>query len=731
MLFFVANDGTVIKSNPSPVYQGSQDASSITVVAPFAANADCKAVFKLPNGVLKVPLLLTKAGVVEGVINQATENSYAIWKGDIADPISRYYGEVQAQFYFYLADRIVTTSLTTFIVGRGVPTILPPPPSDAPSDDIYEQILSNIASLRSQLDNGFFTARSIYQWNSTYTYGAGEIVFYPNIGEFGAFVKSIKENNLNNAPYASGAINSEWWAEVVNFNTISENYFTTITNAITKGIEDLDTAGNNFKTDFNELLAQAQESAQQAQESAASANTNATFVRDQADAAQLARISATASKNAAAQSATQAEGSASTASTAATNATTAAAEALSSANSAKEFAEIAKEYSQFGIKISTEYTSVEQLPTPGNSQYIYFIPNGSAGDNSYDEYVWIDSNSNYEKIGSTVVDLSDYATKTGTYPDMSVGKATTASTADYATRAVNDAAGNPIVGTYLSKADAASTYAKQNGTYSGMSVGKATNADNADYATKAGSTTNATNATNATNDASGNSISGTYAKQTGTYPDMTAGNANSTNYVVCDTSATVADKAITIPNFTLKDGVRITVQFNNANTANSPTLNVNGTGAVNIFADSDYQDVKWLKNTIMEFVYQGGDWICVSGYPLQGKRVGAYYISNVSTSPANLYGGSWTPITGRFLYCNAGTNTGGSPDAVVVAHSHTGLTLDGLKIKAQGVPNGDYSTALVVATESGNSLVTGTFGESGTGKNMPPYQEVYAWRRTA
>ena len=40
--------------------------------------------------------------------------------------------------------------------------------------------------------------------------------------------------------------------------------------------------------------------------------------------------------------------------------------------------------------------------------------------------------------------------------------------------------------------------------------------------------------------------------------------------------------------------------------------------------------------------------------------VGAVYISYRSDNPVNLFGGSWTAITGRFPYFNAGTDTGGS-----------------------------------------------------------------------
>ena len=47
--------------------------------------------------------------------------------------------------------------------------------------------------------------------------------------------------------------------------------------------------------------------------------------------------------------------------------------------------------------------------------------------------------------------------------------------------------------------------------------------------------------------------------------------------------------------------------------------------------------------------------------------VGSYYISNTSTSPASRFGGSWSQISGRFLY--AATSIGnGNYDAATHTH---------------------------------------------------------------
>lgn len=120
-------------------------------------------------------------------------------------------------------------------------------------------------------------------------------------------------------------------------------------------------------------------------------------------------------------------------------------------------------------------------------------------------------------------------------------------------------------------------------------------------------------------------------------------------YVTCDTAASTATKTVEIPGFTLVAGVRLTVKFTNSNTANSPKLNVNNTGAKSISADGDTTYVKWTAAETIDFVYDGTAWIAVGGYRLAGMRVGAIYISDSNTSPTSLFGGSWTPITGRFL----------------------------------------------------------------------------------
>ena len=144
----------------------------------------------------------------------------------------------------------------------------------------------------------------------------------------------------------------------------------------------------------------------------------------------------------------------------------------------------------------------------------------------------------------------------------------------------------------------------------------------------------------------------------------------------------------------------------------------------------------------------GSSWV---DYNLVVYPVGALYISYLSTSPASLFGGTWTPITGRFPYFNAGVGTGGS-------NSHTHGLANGfakffmgqettnhysfLSLTKTGSWSGDGKLLKLVggqddwwSMQQGNiSTHTTGMGLGGTtdsGNNMPSYQTFYAWRRTA
>jgi hypothetical protein len=132
--------------------------------------------------------------------------------------------------------------------------------------------------------------------------------------------------------------------------------------------------------------------------------------------------------------------------------------------------------------------------------------------------------------------------------------------------------------------------------------------------------------------------------------------------------------------------------------------------------------------------------------------VGAIYSSTDSTNPGTALGfGTWTAFAaGRVLIGNGGGftagATGGSADAVVVSHSHTGTTdtaglhnhntniyIPGPTTNDGGYPNAAASTTWYTADAGlhSHTFTTDASGVSGTNANLQPYVVVYMWQRTA
>lgn len=84
------------------------------------------------------------------------------------------------------------------------------------------------------------------------------------------------------------------------------------------------------------------------------------------------------------------------------------------------------------------------------------------------------------------------------------------------------------------------------------------------------------------------------------------GSSNITHYGECSTAAATAAKVVACTGFTLATGARITVRFTATNTAASPTLNVNSTGAKAIQYRNAAITAGYLAaNRVYEFVYDG------------------------------------------------------------------------------------------------------------------------------
>ena len=132
--------------------------------------------------------------------------------------------------------------------------------------------------------------------------------------------------------------------------------------------------------------------------------------------------------------------------------------------------------------------------------------------------------------------------------------------------------------------------------------------------------------------------------------------------------------------------------------------------------------------------------------------VGSLYFSYTSTSPASRFGGSWSAITGRFIYANASISTGGGEKHSHTLSSNGGACIDlGMNAAKDSMifshrSNDDTTnlqftpnylrymtpTAIGDASEKNVRTSVALMGktDSQTASN-PSYQSVYCWRRTA
>lgn len=94
--------------------------------------------------------------------------------------------------------------------------------------------------------------------------------------------------------------------------------------------------------------------------------------------------------------------------------------------------------------------------------------------------------------------------------------------------------------------------------------------------------------------------------------------ASSNRYGTCSTAAATVAKevSITTGTFTLEAGATVRVKFANANTASTPTLNVNSTGAKNIYSQGvqiTTGNNKGLLKGVCTFIYDGTQWHILGG----------------------------------------------------------------------------------------------------------------------
>lgn len=105
-------------------------------------------------------------------------------------------------------------------------------------------------------------------------------------------------------------------------------------------------------------------------------------------------------------------------------------------------------------------------------------------------------------------------------------------------------------------------------------------------------------------------------------------------YGTCATAAATVAKVVTCSDFVLETGATIAVKFTYYNTGASPTLNVNGTGAIAIkqYGSTAASTYMWRSGEVVMFVYNGSYWELIS----KSTATTTYYgLTKLSSSVAS------------------------------------------------------------------------------------------------
>ena len=120
--------------------------------------------------------------------------------------------------------------------------------------------------------------------------------------------------------------------------------------------------------------------------------------------------------------------------------------------------------------------------------------------------------------------------------------------------------------------------------------------------------------------------------------------------------------------------------------------------------------------------------------------VGSVYLSWNSTDPKNLFGGTWTRLSGGFLYgCVSSVGTGNGTGTAT--NSHT-LTIDQIPSHNHEIDIGSFANGgedwnsiknghIAPQNNQGTRFTTRTRGGGQGHSHNIPYIAVFAWRRTA
>ena len=183
------------------------------------------------------------------------------------------------------------------------------------------------------------------------------------------------------------------------------------------------------------------------------------------------------------------------------------------------------------------------------------------------------------------------------------------------------------------------------------------------------------------------------------------GSANRVNYGTCSTAAATAAKTVACTGFALVTGAEITVKFTVTNTASSPTLNVNSTGAKAIYYNGAAISAGYLKaNKTYSFRYNGTQYDLVGDIDTNTTySLSSFGVTATAAELNKLDGVTATATELNYVdgvTSNIQTQLNGKAAS---SHTHSGTQVTGLTASRALVSNssGQVTVSAVTSTELG------------------------------
>ena len=217
-------------------------------------------------------------------------------------------------------------------------------------------------------------------------------------------------------------------------------------------------------------------------------------------------------------------------------------------------------------------------------------------------------------------------------------------------------------------------------------------------------------------------VTGTYDGSAAKTINIPSGGGSGTTvvkswYGECESSASTATKEVTVGDgFTLETGVSVFVSFQEQNSASNPKLSVNGTTAayINLYGSQAVSGSSaWKEEEVVQFVYDGANWVMVDGAPASTTNRGAVALSSATNSSLETLAATPKAVSDALNAAKSYTDTkvagGGSTGGSTINLLTTTATTNTGKLRNKEAgaleTDANYDCTDIMAIPSGNTLI--------------------------